>query len=48
LIDKRSPGQIKGFFSPEILGMIQNEKQRNMVGRMLEEKAENRFGFKKV
>jgi serine/threonine protein kinase len=42
LIDKGPPGQIKGFFSPVILGMIKNERQRKFVEGMLDEKTESR------
>jgi hypothetical protein len=48
-IDKNtSPGQIKGFFSPEILGAIKNQRPKNLVGRMLDENDERRLNSKTV
>ncbi len=47
LIDKQPPGKIEGFFG-KISTMIQNDEQRKLVGRMLDEKAENRFDLKTV
>ena len=48
LIDKQqTPGLIKGFFG-NFSYMITNDEQRKLVGRMLDEKAENRIDSKTV
>ncbi len=47
LIENKPPGLNQGFFG-KIAILIPNEDLKNLVGKLLDEKAENRFDSKTV
>ncbi len=47
IIENKPPGRIQGFFG-KIAVLIPNEDHKNLVGKMLDEKADNRLDSKTV